>query len=192
MLKATYSDKDLVIDILTRAFINNKSVNYIVKQDNKRIERVRALMNYSFEICHRFGNVFLTQDKKSCALLLFPDQKKTNLTTIYLDLKLVLFSLGINNIRKVLTRESKIKKLRPKEGIYYLWFIAVDPYYQKQGLGAHLLNNIIQEGSRLKRSVYLETSTLANIPWYQKFGFEIYNKLHLHYELFFLKRMIKP
>jgi len=30
-----------------------------------------------------------------------------------------------------------------------------------------------------KLPVYLETSTLTNVPWYQRFGFEIYGKSEL-------------
>lgn len=33
MRKATYNEKSLIIDILTRSFDKNQSVNYIVKQD---------------------------------------------------------------------------------------------------------------------------------------------------------------
>ena len=36
MRKATVNDKQLVIDILKKAFDDNKSVNYVVKQDQKR------------------------------------------------------------------------------------------------------------------------------------------------------------
>ena len=37
MIKATYQDKDRVVDILAESFDDNQSVNYIVKQDKKRI-----------------------------------------------------------------------------------------------------------------------------------------------------------
>ena len=48
MVKAIYSDKPLVVDILSKSFNDNKSINYIVKQDGKREERLRKLMEYSF------------------------------------------------------------------------------------------------------------------------------------------------
>jgi len=52
MKKARYTDKELVVDILTRSFNANQSVNYIVKQDKKRIKRISALMDYLFEVCY--------------------------------------------------------------------------------------------------------------------------------------------
>jgi hypothetical protein len=190
MIKAGSSDKDLVIDILTKAFDTNKSANYIVKQDKKRIKRLEALMDYSFEMCHRFGKVYLSDDKKGCALILYPDKKST-LNSILLDVKLILRAIGVENIGKALKRESAIKAIQPKVPMYYLWFIGVDPKFKNQGIGAKLLTQVINDSEGEKRSIYLETSTLQNLPWYQKFGFEMYNELDLSYKLFFLKRGLK-
>ena len=72
--------------------------------------------------------------------------------------------------------------------MYYLWFIGVDPKEQNKGTGSALLNEVIKMGRVKQRPVCLETSTLKNIPWYEKFGFTIYNKLHFGYEPFCLKK----
>lgn len=188
MIKVEYSDKKLVVDILTKSFDTNQSVNYIVKQDKKRVQRVRSLMDYSFDACNLFGDVFLSDDKKACALITYPDKKKTTLKSILLDIKLILSSVGLKNIKKTLVRESLIKKIQPNVLKYYLWFIGVDPEYQNEGIGSVLLNEIIEDSEQKKRLIYLETSTLKNLPWYKKFGFQVYHELDLSYKLFFLKR----
>lgn len=190
MVRAVYQDKKKIVDILTSSFDDNKSVNYVINQDKKRVQRIRSLMDYSFEVCYRFGDVFLSDDKNGCALIVLPDKKKTNLKSILLDIKLITSCIGISNVNKAMARESKIKKLHPKELMYYLWFIGVDPNKQNKGIGSSLLNEIIKEGTSKKRNIYLETSTVRNIPWYEKFGFKLYNKLDLGYQLFFLKREI--
>lgn len=188
MIRAEYSDKKLIAEILAKSFNENKSVNYIVKQDGKREQRLRSLMEYSFEICYLFGDVFLTDDKKGCALIVLPDKKKTTPKSVLLDLKLIFSCIGLSNINKALSREGKIKNLQPKELLYYLWFIGVDPAEQHKGIGSTLLAEVIKEGKSKQRTICLETSTLSNIPWYEKFGFKIYNELDLGYQLFFLKR----
>lgn len=190
MIKAEHKDKDLVVNILASSFDDNRSVNYIIKQDKKRAQRIKRLMEYSFDVCMTFGDVFLSADKKACALILMPNKKKTNLKSMLLDIKLITSCIGISNIKKVVKRESKINKLHPKELMYYVWFIGVDPKEQNKGIGSKLLADIINEASKKNRSVYLETSTLKNIPWYQKFGFEIYNEVDFGYKLFFLKKTI--
>lgn len=188
MIKAEYSDRNLVVDILTKSFDTNRSVNYIVKQDSKRVKRVSALMDYSFQVCYAFGDVFLSEDKKACALVTYPDKKRTTLKSILLDVKLITSAVGLKNIKKTLVREAKIKKLQPKEKKYYLWFIGVDPVYQNEGIGSDLLNDLIQDSIQKNRPIYLETSTLKNLPWYKKFGFQIYYELDLSYKLFFLRK----
>jgi hypothetical protein len=188
MIKADYRDKQVVVDILTQSFATNQSVNYIVKAGKNRLGSIQYLMDYSFEVCYLFGDVFLSEDKNACALVLYPDKKKTTLKSILLDAKLIFFSVGLKNIKKTLDREGAIKKIQPKELMYYLWFIGVDPDHQNKGIGTKLLNDLIQDSTLKKRPIYLETSTLKNLPWYQKMGFQVYQELDLSYKLFFLKR----
>jgi len=75
-----------------------------------------------------------------------------------------------------------------KKLMYYLWFIGVDPDQQNKGIGSSLIKEVIEEAHSQQRPVYLETSTLKNIPWYEKFGFKIYNELNLGYRLYFMKK----
>lgn len=188
MKKAKYDDKSLVVDILTKSFNTNQSVNYIVKQDEKRMKRIRALMDYSFEVCYMFGDVFLSDDKKACALVLYPDRKKTTLQSILLDAKLIVSCVGVKNIKRTLDRESKIKKIQPKEKMYYLWFIGVAPENQNAGIGTALLKEVISDSEFQERPIYLETSTLKNLPWYKNQGFKVYYELDLSYRLYFLTK----
>lgn len=190
MKRASYSNKNRIIDILSKSFDTNQSVNYIVKQDDKRQERIRYLMDYSFEVCYLFGEVYLSDDNKACALILYPDKKKTALESVILDAKLIFNCIGIADIGKAMDREAKIKKLKPKERMYYLWFIGVDPKYQGSGIGTDLMQSLIEDSEKQQRPIFLETSTLRNLPWYKKFGFETYNELVLTYKLYFLKRKL--
>ncbi len=51
MRRAEYADKQKVVSILSQAFADNKSVNYIVQKDDKIKDRIHYLMEYSFEQC---------------------------------------------------------------------------------------------------------------------------------------------
>jgi ribosomal protein S18 acetylase RimI-like enzyme len=191
MVKAKYEDKTIIVNILASAFKENQSVNFIVRQDKFLSRRINALMKYSFEVCYRFGEVWLSDDRKACALTLSPHLKHTSLTSIWLDIKLIFRAIRINGIAKTVKREARIKKIQPDEEMVYLWFIGVAPLYQHRGIGSNLLKEIIAGADEKKLMVCLETSTLKNLPWYERFGFEIYNQLELGYTLFFLKRKPK-
>ncbi|ACU63138.1 conserved hypothetical protein [Chitinophaga pinensis DSM 2588] len=73
----------------------------------------------------------------------------------------------------------------------YLWFIGVEPDEQNKGIGGKLLLELIEYSMKHNRPVYSETSTTKNLPWYEKFGFNVYNEQDLSYHLYFLKRDIK-
>ncbi|MGQ0826952.1 MAG: GNAT family N-acetyltransferase [Bacteroidota bacterium] len=177
-----------MIDILCESFDTNKSVNYVVKQDKNRKKRIRKLMEYSFDLCYLFGDVYLSDDKKACALTMLPDKKKTTLKTVMLDAKLAVSCVGLSRVGKILKRDSKIKSQYPKDPIYYLWFIGVNTNEQGKGIGSALLKQLIKESDALKRPIYLETSVPENIRFYNKHGFNIYNELDFGYKLFLVKR----
>ncbi len=187
MTRANNGDKGCVVDILSQSFTDNKSVNYIVKQDAKRTGRLKNLMGYSFDICYLFGDVFLSDDKKACALIIYPDKKKTSLKSVWLDMKLAFSCIGFSNLGKAMKREAAIKKTHPEALLSYLWFIGVKPGDQGKGAGSYLLSEVIEKSETEGRIICLETSTERNLPWYKKFGFEIYNKLNFGYDLYCMK-----
>jgi len=188
MIKASYADKGLILDILTKSFENNKSVNYVIRQNHKKFRRIHELMNYAFEQCHLFGEIYLSDDRKACALILYPHQKTTTLKTIKLDFKLLLHTISLTNISKTLKRENKIKHIQPKTDMLYLWFIGVEPKFQFTGLGTKLLQELMDYAQLQQLPIYLETSAIQNLPWYKKHGFQLYHQLDLSYKLHFLKK----
>jgi ribosomal protein S18 acetylase RimI-like enzyme len=191
MYKASYTDKPLVTQILTKAFDTNNSVNYTVKQDEKRKERIKKLMEYSFDVCYLFGAVYLSDDKKACALILFPDNKKTTLKTLLLDAQLALQVIGLTRIKRVLDRESRIHSGYPAgQPIFYVWFLGVDTAYQGKGIGKALLGELIKKSKELKRPLYLETSMPENVPFYLKSGFQVYNQLNFGHTLYCMRTSI--
>jgi ribosomal protein S18 acetylase RimI-like enzyme len=51
--------------------------------------------------------------------------------------------------------------------------LGVAPGYQNQGIGAALLQPVLQRADRDRTLCYLETSTDAAVRFYQRQGFEI-------------------
>lgn len=193
MRRAVLTDRDLVVDILSNSFDDNKSVNHVVKQDAFRNSRIRRLMQYSFEVCLLFGEVWISANQKACALLLYPDKKKTTLRSILLDLRLAISVISFGRVPKVLKRESAIKANHPKDNHFvYLWFVGVEPSYQKSGIGSALLQDVIRQSVQENRPIYLETSVSRNLSWYKKFGFDIYKEVDLGYRLYLLRRPPVP
>jgi ribosomal protein S18 acetylase RimI-like enzyme len=177
MIKADQSHKGLVVDIISKSFDNNKGVNWVIKQGAKRKERIIALAEYSFDFCQMFGSAYISDDHKACALILYPDRKKINIKTIYLEIKFAFKAVGLGRVFKIIKREAKINSFHPKGRFAYIWFIGVDPEYQGKGYGSKLLTQVINACSSNKLPICLETSTIQNALWYKKFGFKLYKIL---------------
>lgn len=192
MQRANINDRAVVVDILVKAFDQNKSVNYVIKQDDNRNDRIRGLMEYSFDTCNAFGEVWVSENRNGCALVLFRDKQPTTFSSILLDLKLAFKVIGLSRLKKVLEREGRIKAFHPHTPFAYLWFVGVKPEAQNKGVGSKLLIELIERYDSQSRPIYLETSVDRNRPWYKKFGFEIYKTIDQTYTLYLLKRQVKP
>lgn len=184
MIRATKAHKEIVVDILSRSFDDNTSINYIAKQDAKRQERIRYLMSYCFDICMEKGQIFLSDDESASALILDPGKKMNPVKLAMLDLGLALRCIGVDRIGKVKERETLIKAHQPKIPFYYLWFIGVKPESQGHGAGSKLLVEILRKYDENRRPFYLETSITRNLDWYEKFGFNIFNEIDIGYKLY--------
>lgn len=188
MYKAKSADKSLIVNLLTQAFNENKSVNYVVKQDAKRLERIRKLMAYSFTICLTYGEVWIQDDQHACALILFPDKKRFSLRAILWDIKLAIGAIGLNRVKLVMEREAIIKASYPKEEIAYLWFVGVDPSSQGKNVGSIFMLEILEEYKKEHRPIYLETSMERNLPFYYRLGFEMVRTFDVGYVLYQLRK----
>jgi ribosomal protein S18 acetylase RimI-like enzyme len=172
------NEKQIVIDILRKSFMDNKSVNFVVKQDNKREARIRKLMEYSYFKGLHFGEIYISKDQKACAIVLDSSRQKTTLKGIWWDLKLVFSCMGISNVKKVLKREGEIKKHHPDFPFLHLWYIGVDPSEQGKAKGTELMGRIIHDSRRFGLPIYLETSTERNFPFYEKLGFKVISEIN--------------
>jgi hypothetical protein len=113
MIRANQEDKNIIVDILAMAFDDNLNVNYVIAQDHKRTLRIKKLMEYSFYTCNRFGSALLSDNKKGCALIVYPEKKKMGLRYMLSSLHLILNCFGIFNLGKVLSRELAKKNTSP-------------------------------------------------------------------------------
>ena len=187
MIKAKYSDKQFIVDILCRAFDQSISVNYAMKQGKKRRRRIRKLMDYSFEMCWLYGEIYYASDRKGVALLFSPEQKKTTWRSVFRDISFILSAVSLKRTIKVVKREFMLMKYYP-EHLVYLWYLGVEPQSQGEGVGSKLLQEIMEMTDKRNLPIYLETSTLINLAFYKRMHFEVFEQFNLSYPLYMLKR----
>ena len=184
---AEKKDKIQVVNILTIAFIDvliPNSINFVIKNDAKRRERLKSLMEFQFDMALELGYIFISDDSKGC--IIFINKWKSTLKRIILEIKLLFNVIGIENVFQVLKREKLIKSYHPKQDFRHLWLMGVSPEAQGTGVGSKLLQESLKfyEG----QLIYLETTTPENLKFYKKNGFTIFHEtFELDYPLYFLK-----
>jgi ribosomal protein S18 acetylase RimI-like enzyme len=67
----------------------------------------------------------------------------------------------------------QMARYHPSEPHWYLPLIGVDPLHQHKGYGSALLRETLRRCDRDHVAAYLESTNPANIPLYQRHGFEL-------------------
>jgi len=162
--------REFYLSILTEAFKDNHSVQFVIKQDDKKDAKLRFLMKYSHWKATHFGKLYLNEENSACAFVIDNSKKKFSITSIVWDLRLIFFCIGISNLFRVLKREKVLKTFHPSGKFYHLWYIGVKKNQQGKGLGSLLMKQLLEDckGS----PIYLETSMEQNFPFYERLGFE--------------------
>ena len=75
--------------------------------------------------------------------------------------------------------EELISKHHPTEPHWYLQTLSVEPGSQRKGIGTALIEPGLQRADADGVGAYLETQRRDNIPYYERFGFELTDEISL-------------
>ena len=174
-IKATSKDKAVIVDIITKTFDSNPSVNSVIGSTGNRKKKIKRLAEFAFIKALNKNGAYLSNNKKGAALFYRADENLFSLKEQFYELRFALTSIPLKNISKVLKRESYFKKMRPQDGkYYYFWFLGV--MENGNNAGFELKNCIFEKAKEDNLPICLETSVYRNVMAYLRFGFEVYHK----------------
>jgi ribosomal protein S18 acetylase RimI-like enzyme len=67
----------------------------------------------------------------------------------------------------------------PEAPHWYLPAMGVDPIYQRSGVGSSVLDHSLRRCNQTCELAYLESTNPANIPFYQRHGFEVVGEIQI-------------
>jgi ribosomal protein S18 acetylase RimI-like enzyme len=115
------------------------------------------------------GSAYLIDDASGAALWLppgvAPDENRL--------LEVIRQTVRPREQADVLSLMEQMDAHHPREPHWHLPMIGVDPSRQGQGRGSALLRHALERCDRESALAYLESSSPANIPLYERFGFEL-------------------
>jgi GNAT superfamily N-acetyltransferase len=68
-------------------------------------------------------------------------------------------------------------KAHPKEQLWYLQLLACEPEHQRTGVGAALMEGVLEQCDTEGVASYLETQNDDNLPYYRRHGYEVVTTL---------------
>lgn len=189
--KADQSDKELVAKILVSAFAPltaKNSVNLIVKQDDKRLERMHNLMEYLFDRSMRHGEVYLSDNDKACILIKIEHNTRVSLQSLKEDIKLVRNCIGITRVFGALKRQRIVHRHYPKTPHVRPVILGAMDIAKGRGSAARLLLQVHEKYKQSQIPIVLDAADKTNVKLYQKFGFRIISEEEsLGFPIYFLQ-----
>lgn len=179
MIRAEKEDKSLVVAILLEAFEplkEDNSINFVVKQDKNRKERMRVLMQYLFDKAMRTGAVFLSNNRASCLLISYADKDTFSFEKLVSTLHLVFNCIGVARVRKVLRRQQIVQRNYPEGNYIRPMIFAVKKEYKGTTTAAKLIMEVFRDFKNNELPVIVDTASEDHVKLYKKFGLKTYKK----------------
>lgn len=179
MIRASKEDRTTVVDILVEAFeplMEENSINLVVKQDEKRSERMRVLMEYLFDKAMRTGEVFLSDNRASCLLISYAHKDTFSIAKLVSTARLAMKCIGIERVGKVLRRQKIVQRNYPDGAYIRPMIFAVRNDYKGTVTAAKLIMQVFKDFKDNELPVIVDTASEDHVRLYQKFGLRIFNK----------------
>jgi ribosomal protein S18 acetylase RimI-like enzyme len=166
---ATAADAERVTAVLMLAFSRDPAVRWGWPAADQYVayfpEFVRAFAGHAFE----HGSAYYAEGYAGAALWLPPGVAADE------DALGALFERSVSERlrEEVFSVLEQMERYHPTEPHWYLPIIGVDPTRQGQGVGSALLQHALARCDRDHALACLESSNPANVPLYERHGFEV-------------------
>jgi ribosomal protein S18 acetylase RimI-like enzyme len=168
------------VDVLARAFANDPMAQYMLGVSNLSLDKsLKELFVFSCEVRLLLDwpllGVWTDNDQLAgVAGMTLPGHVEwpESLQIVYKNLK---SQIGSQAVSRLETYSQLADTNRPAEPHYQLGMIGVAPEHQGKGFGGRLLDTVSEmSGTHPESSgVWLDTENPRNVPYYQRFGYEI-------------------
>jgi len=178
--KIQVADHKRVADVLGRAFDDDPVMNFIAKQDARRSQRIRKVMDIALRnMTFPYGETFVAGGYEGAALWNPPNGRPHGLLSDLRMLPGFISVAGLTRLPKLMATLNVMEKKHPKDPHYYLLALGVDPDHQGQGIGTQLMAPILERCDAEGSPAYLESSKERNVPLYERNGFQVTEQLEL-------------
>jgi ribosomal protein S18 acetylase RimI-like enzyme len=181
VVKATAAQAGTVIDIIGQAFDDDPAVNWFVRRDQRRSAAVHAFFQMMADTLYlRHDENYLMSDGSGATMWLPPGiSTQVGFAETFQQLPAVLRIVRFRGLRRLLRVQAIVEGNHPHEPHYYLFAIGTLPELRGRGIGSKLMRPMIERMDRERMPGYLENSKEQNLPFYERHGFEVTQRVQL-------------
>lgn len=166
---AKISDEVHVIDALMLAFVADPAVRWVWPDPQRYLSHFPSFAKAFGGNAFSHGSAYYVDGYAGAALWLPP-----NVHPDVEALASLLQSTGSDQAQKdALGVFEQMGSYHPSEPHWYLPLLGVDPLQHGKGLGSALMKHALERCDRDGKLAYLESSNPKNIPFYERYGFEL-------------------
>lgn len=174
--KASPADIAAVADDLSAAFKDDPQFDWFMRDDARRpTERLKFFRMLLSEIALPDGVV--TRPLTGGAVSIWLPSEALGPNPIWQELRAlpsILAATGFARFGRIVAMREAMDKHHPMARPHaYLWFLGVRPEAQGLGVGSRMLAAGLKAVDEQGRHAFLESSNVANVPLYRRFGFEV-------------------
>ncbi|MGW7412005.1 GNAT family N-acetyltransferase [Streptomyces sp. NPDC054863] len=164
------ADVPTAVDTLARAFADYPYTRHVVAADDHegRIRRFQELCLTRIGMV--YGRVWVADEGRAVAVWAVPGQDPS---PAFAELGPLLGELSGDRAAASASAEEAMAPYRPQEPGWFLETVGTAPEAQGQGLGSAVLSPGVQEAERTGHPAFLETSSEANVRFYERLGFKV-------------------
>ena len=172
---ATTEEMPRAIAAIVAAFLNDPPARFAWPSPHDYLLAMPFATSEFAGRCFEQGTAYVTTDFCGAALWLAPGVQPNGeaVERVFRD------TAKREHLDDLLATFEKMDRSHPKEAHWYLPQIGVDPSAQGKGLGAELMRHALARCDRERAPAYLEASKPQNVPFYQRFGFEVIGEIQV-------------
>ncbi len=173
---ALAADIPTLAKTLASAFSDDPVMQWVFGDGKALPGRIERWMHFNLELGLSRGHTYMEEEGRACAIwgppdsLLFDDLWGPRMAQKTGE------EVG-DRLTEVLTGLGQVTGAHPDEPHFYLFVLGTHAAAQGRGLGARVLEPVLETCDREHLPAYLESSNIKNVPFYQRHGFEVQQEI---------------
>jgi ribosomal protein S18 acetylase RimI-like enzyme len=172
---ATSDEIPRAVAAIVAAFLTDPPARFAWPSPHDYLQAMPLATREFAGACFEHGTAYVTADFSGAALWLPPGVEPNGeaLARMFRE------TAQREHLDDLLATFEKMESSHPREPHWYLPQIGVDPIAQGRGLGAALMRHALARCDQERAFAYLEASKPANVPFYQRHGFEVTGEIRV-------------